>query len=317
MQTVQCPSCGATATNLRNCEFCGSLFVRSYENGYDISNFSQKNKTDCSFLGLKEELDKNFQLRKKYNCDYFHTEVYRSKLDWLNLTSDDGLLKVHNLSSEGVIQMNSLSIEILAKDLSNTQIEAMQSMKEYVFFEEIGVDDDRFWIINFGVDTSGAAFLLTKLLRCVFHLSDDSYPYFVTIVENLVVDTNDDIRWWVEETSEEFKERYNRAAAKFGYFSRNPNGSYNTVQKEKTGNCFIATATMGSYDHPMVVELRGFRDNWILKKSWGNKFVNWYYKYGAVLAKLIDKSILVKQICYLLIVKPLVIFSRCISVFKK
>ena len=74
--------------------------------------------------------------------------------------------------------------------------------------------------------------------------------------------------------------------------------------------CFIATATMGSYDHPVVIELRNFRDNWILQKSWGEKFVNWYYKYGSYVARFIKGSSLLKKLSYYTIVKPLVIISR-------
>lgn len=77
--------------------------------------------------------------------------------------------------------------------------------------------------------------------------------------------------------------------------------------------CFIATATMGSYDHPEVMELRNFRDNWILEKKWGEGFVAWYYHYGSIAAKSIEKSFVLKKICYLLIVKPLVYLSRIVK----
>jgi tetratricopeptide (TPR) repeat protein len=82
--------------------------------------------------------------------------------------------------------------------------------------------------------------------------------------------------------------------------------------ENKGSGCFIATAAMGSYNHPKVMELRIFRDEWVLKKSWGKSFVEWYYKYGAKAAKLVDKSILLKKVCYLIIVKPLVYFSRIV-----
>jgi hypothetical protein len=77
--------------------------------------------------------------------------------------------------------------------------------------------------------------------------------------------------------------------------------------------CFIATATMGSYDHPKVMELRYFRDNWILQKSWGEGFVKWYYHYGAIVANYIENSFLLKKISYLCIVKPLVFLSRILN----
>jgi len=82
---------------------------------------------------------------------------------------------------------------------------------------------------------------------------------------------------------------------------------------QKKGNCFIATATMGSYDHPQVMELRNFRDEWILQKKWGEKFVKWYYHYGAIAAKFIEKSFVLKKLSYLLIVKPFVYLSRIVN----
>lgn len=78
----------------------------------------------------------------------------------------------------------------------------------------------------------------------------------------------------------------------------------------KKSGCFIATATMGSCDHPEVMELRNFRDNWILEKKWGESFVEWYYQYGAIAAKSIEKSYVLKKICYLFMVKPLVFLTR-------
>lgn len=87
-----------------------------------------------------------------------------------------------------------------------------------------------------------------------------------------------------------------------------------TPQKSNDkSNCFIATATMGSYDHPEVMELRNFRDNWILEKKWGEAFVTWYYHYGAKVSKTIEKSIVLKKISYILIVKPLVFISRLVK----
>ena len=87
----------------------------------------------------------------------------------------------------------------------------------------------------------------------------------------------------------------------------------NTDNSSSSNGCFIATATMGSYDHPSVVELRLFRDNWILEKSWGETFVKWYYHYGAIAAKFIEKSVVLKKFSYLLIVKPLVFLSRIVK----
>ena len=79
------------------------------------------------------------------------------------------------------------------------------------------------------------------------------------------------------------------------------------------GQCFIATATLGSYDHSQVIELRHFRDQWILTKNWGAGFVKWYYHYGAIAAKVIEKSFTLRKLSYLFIVKPLVFLSRIVK----
>ena len=79
------------------------------------------------------------------------------------------------------------------------------------------------------------------------------------------------------------------------------------------GQCFIATAALGSYDHSQVIELRHFRDQWILTKNWGAGFVKWYYHYGAIAAKVIEKSFTLRKLSYVLIVKPLVILSRIVK----
>jgi hypothetical protein len=79
---------------------------------------------------------------------------------------------------------------------------------------------------------------------------------------------------------------------------------------KKDRSCFIATATMGSYDHPVVVDLRLFRDNWLLKREWGISFVNWYYKKGPHVAAIIEKSYILKIISYYIIIKPLHFFTK-------
>jgi len=71
------------------------------------------------------------------------------------------------------------------------------------------------------------------------------------------------------------------------------------------GPCFIATAVMQDYNHPIVYDLRLFRDNWLTKRKWGQLFINWYYKNGEYAAKYISKSNLLKKLSYYFIVKPL------------
>lgn len=72
-----------------------------------------------------------------------------------------------------------------------------------------------------------------------------------------------------------------------------------------TGFCFIATATMGDYNHPYVITLRKFRDNYLQKSYFGEKFIKLYYRTSPPFAGLISKSNMLRKISLRLIVKPL------------
>ncbi|MDC1195829.1 hypothetical protein N8010_00565 [Crocinitomicaceae bacterium] len=79
---------------------------------------------------------------------------------------------------------------------------------------------------------------------------------------------------------------------------------------EKKGGCFIATAAMGDYNHPVVMDLRLFRDNWLLKRDWGVQFTNWYYTHGPKAANIIEKSTFLRKLTFFAIVKPLQILTK-------
>lgn len=83
----------------------------------------------------------------------------------------------------------------------------------------------------------------------------------------------------------------------------------------KKGACFIATATMGSYDHPLVVDLRNFRDNWLLKRKWGMKFINWYYNNGKIAAKHIESSSFLRMAILYSFIKPIHMLIKLIFKF--
>jgi len=75
-------------------------------------------------------------------------------------------------------------------------------------------------------------------------------------------------------------------------------------------SCFIATAAMGDYNHPVVVDLRVFRDEWLLQRNWGVEFTKWYYTNGPKAATVIEKSIFLRKLIYICILKPLQIITK-------
>ena len=51
------------------------------------------------------------------------------------------------------------------------------------------------------------------------------------------------------------------------------NSSSSNSTNSTSGGCFIATSVYGDYNHPIVLDLRQFRDNWLGKREKGKKFI--------------------------------------------
>jgi hypothetical protein len=56
------------------------------------------------------------------------------------------------------------------------------------------------------------------------------------------------------------------------------------------GGCFVATAAWGDYDHPMVLDLRAFRDNVLQHSAVGRSLVQLYYATSPPLARALAAS---------------------------
>ena len=76
------------------------------------------------------------------------------------------------------------------------------------------------------------------------------------------------------------------------------------ITKAEASQCFIATATMGTADHPTVMLLREFRDVWLMQRRLGRTFVLHYYRRSPRMAKIIEKSRGLRVVSYLLLVLP-------------
>ena len=74
--------------------------------------------------------------------------------------------------------------------------------------------------------------------------------------------------------------------------------------------CFVATAVYGNYDHPIVMDLRFFRDNYLDKKKRGKAFISWYYKHGPRWANIIERSEFLRLLALIFILKPLHFISK-------
>jgi hypothetical protein len=79
-----------------------------------------------------------------------------------------------------------------------------------------------------------------------------------------------------------------------------------TSREESKSGCFIATAVYNSPTAPKVMVLREFRDDTLLKYSFGKSFVKTYYKYSPKIADFISKYDLLRKLVRYSFVEPLI-----------
>ena len=64
------------------------------------------------------------------------------------------------------------------------------------------------------------------------------------------------------------------------------NGNNNTLNRINSqlnpSGCYIATMAYGDYDHPQVMVLRKFRDEYLDKRDWGKRFIRYYYAHSPI-----------------------------------
>jgi hypothetical protein len=110
-------------------------------------------------------------------------------------------------------------------------------------------------------------------------------------------------------------ERDSTNAKNKNYCSKKCHSEAKANGEEKKG-CFIATAVYGDYHHPIVIDLRSFRDKWLNKQSWGKNFIFSYYKYGPFAADFIEKNRFLKILALIFIVKPLHFIVKLFNLHK-
>lgn len=71
------------------------------------------------------------------------------------------------------------------------------------------------------------------------------------------------------------------------YISRNNERIIQLEQKQKSYGCYIATMAYGDYDHPQVLELRRFRDDFLANTIAGRMFIKTYYFISPKLVELL------------------------------
>lgn len=69
------------------------------------------------------------------------------------------------------------------------------------------------------------------------------------------------------------------------YYNGNKSTLDSINSKLNPSGCYIATMAYGDYNHPQVLVLRSFRDEYLAKRNWGRTFIRLYYRYSPALVE--------------------------------
>jgi hypothetical protein len=326
-EVLQCPSCGGTnqlpaGKTSMFCAFCGSPIQKPIESRIlkSDNNELSKSKIIDGVLAYRNRNIKSLEeIVKLYSdseldiiehLDLSHNQISSLKnlnrfkagtidLNTNNIILIDDLPEMKGFFKEGLYRIT-FDKNVNLTGFSDTVIQRINNIVfSNITFSLLGCKSINFDSLkkldqaNLVANETGLTLLVDSDIKLPAFLQEKGFTCVIAI-------DNPQVSFW------RFNDSLKKEKGKISY----------EPSRHESGWCFIATATMGSYDHPVVMELRNFRDNWILRKKWGKGFVNWYYHYGSIASKYIEKRFILKRICYLLIVKPLYILSKLIATKK-
>lgn len=339
ISSLNCTSCGAQLENFKNqsqvkCDYCDNITqvirpIKVTSTLTDISDSELKQFNNYVTILEKSMIAGNYKESYDYCNKALEIDPQSAAL-WENKAISCFWIRTDKdiIESEAKEILTYLNAAKQANPDSETYKDTASSIASNLFYAvyyrylmiEPDMSSDGKELDGYSYETSEKLVSYIKIMEISFDINPTA-AYLEKAVYEL---TNLDKGWWINidkqgnKTTDDWWKQFSfdavRTRARYIKKIKKIKPNYKEPEfPKKDGWCFIATATMGSYDHPQVMELRHFRDEWILTKNWGESFVKWYYHYGAIAAKFIEKSFVLKQLSYLLIVKPLVYLSRIVN----
>lgn len=141
--------------------------------------------------------------------------------------------------------------------------------------------------------TNVLAHLPDSVMKAASWLYDDD----ITAARAMVADAekleNDLIRSSAAKEIELLKRTISTGQVKAASYSvKMPTGTLNVVAYSPS-MCFVATRCFG-VQATETQYLRQWRDDYLIEKTWGRRFIVWYYQHGEKIALLTDRSALLK-----------------------
>ena len=191
MRTIECPNCGAPATNSQNCNFCGSLLVRFADKGIDLSTTSYLNNDEV-IPGLINHLEKNLNIQnsgKTAGTDLFleDPDMKGGKNAFCFVAAANSVrFRDHQMAFPQAVGTSIATVFdfILYEDTSiapkeieqHNRFKTLPSFPLFIEHKSYGCDNVSNYVyyqyaIDFGKDAQGAARLISEIAYKIYNWS--------------------------------------------------------------------------------------------------------------------------------------------------
>lgn len=197
-KVITCPNCGASTTNVENCEHCGSFLVRFVDKGIDLSKTSYINDS-ATFPRLATELKRNLKLQEEHTDNYVTTDLwYQNEAGY-----SEGVCINDNGSERGLCVVLGFQTYTNANDdwqkqynrHVKRQLETFKKLDCFTLvtsriFNDVDKSGHerycREYTIDFGNDAEGAARLTSEILQKVYKWTlDTDFDMFTEVGDDI------------------------------------------------------------------------------------------------------------------------------------
>lgn len=226
---------------------------------------------------LKDRIDNSYPIIKEFS----ESKEERDKIRPVKENIDKVSSHLDNFANKAA-QYNYIKPEDIGLFLRRTRAE-LNKIKKHT-----GVKNDIFSVISNNVAVAGLNAINTYV-SVMFTAAGDASRFLGERIRNEIEPLYDIIG--TIDMTQSNRKGYEDSCKQIGFYPSTPTGNGRSkprlVGPKKTGSnggggngCYIATMAYGDYNAPEVLVLRNFRDDILLKSSFGKLFVRSYYRYS-------------------------------------